>query len=513
MAVGTNIGRVYDGQQGTGFATVLDYDPRVDLAAAQMDRADKAAQAEARLKAQKAKALSHEQMMKAKPDWWHTHDKEVSELWQGAQDFGGAAIANGVDPFSDTSETSVQFRKLLDKTTLYAKASEEKRKNWEKFKNEIYLDSEKSKKIKNLDEIVGYFNNPSIIEEVENGIKMPKPVFATPMIDTQKAVMNVISTKAGGNKDYIPSMDDAYELAGVLQSNPVYTDGFDSANSVMKQNFDKIKSSYPDIYEGYVTRAAKTKGVDPYTQYLAETVYGAAVPTKTTNDIADGIKIGSKETSIEDGDVTIGGKRPSMSDKEIEDLARVELANKIGTVQREVDAGLYGNPDWTLDKNMDAAVKHVADLVKKKQDTKYTKREDEGGKARKEAESARQYWDEAFQGKHGPAAQREAQDFLKSSIQGADKAFVNEVIPGAFNLPGGEGMVGPVDEAGVQLKVKNEEGDEEVINIPISGTTSESRKALYDRAVKDRGKVFEVPEGGFDIKKSGGGFDINKYKK
>lgn len=478
MAVGTNIGRTYDGQQGTGFATILDYNPSADIAVANQKASEKAAQEKAKADAQAKRIAAHREMMKAKPDWWHRHDQEVDALWQGAQDFGAAAIAEGLDPFTDSSENSVKFRQLLDKTELYAKASEEKRSSWEKFKEQVYTNPEKAKKLKNIDEITEYFNNPSIIGEVEGGGKMPVPEWAEPLLDTQKAIMNAINLKAGDNKDYVPSMNDAYDIAGMLQTNPAYSEGFGSANSVMAQGFNRIKNNkdHPEIYEGYVARAAK-KGVDPYTQYLAETTYNAKTSSETTDDIAESIKVGSKESEVEQGDVTIGSKRPAMSDKDIEKAVRLKLSNKIGTVQREVDAGIYGDPDWTLDKNMEAAVKHTAKLVKQKQDTKYTRKEDEAGKSKKEAEKSRDEWYDAITGKLGEDAQRRAEGQLEGME--IDGMKVTQVFP---------------MEGGVRVNIGDETGQKEQVDIPIQGVPKEDVLSRYDKSLKAGRKPFDLGE-------------------
>lgn len=484
--VGTNIGTTYSGQQGTGFATILNPDMSVDTAVAKM----KADQESAR---KQKIAASHAKMSEKDPDYWHRHKQEISQLHDGWMDLGGQMIANGEDPYSSSSDVAIDFRKLGNKIETYSMASNQLKDEWKALQS-AYTDPKKRQEVENWDEIVEFYDNPSVIDIVDNRKRAPQPKFKSPEIDTYKMQSDLVKQWQGNNKSKVLSMDDAITLAAELQLNDTYSSGFGSPDAKMRQRYKAVESD-PDLKEAYEARGMRNGGIDGYTQFVAESLYGMTDPVKSLDDFTLDLskKIQTSSSTVEDGAVTKSSTYSKHSDKELRGMVKSMLIGKDGYIERDVAAGKYGDPDKLLDKNIKAAEDYYLNQLKDNIKTSFSKTEDEGKAAGEEAKSARKYWDEAIQGLHGEEEKRRAGDFLRSTLQNKDKDYIKSVIPEAYALPEvNDGiMVGPVDKSGITLEVDDDIDGKKTINIPMGGTTSEDRLQWYDKAVKGRGKVFE----------------------
>lgn len=490
MAVGTNIGNTYRGQQGTGFATVIGYDPSADLAIAEMEQ--DAMERDANAEAAKMKRLSesHAKMLEDKPDYWRLHDKEIMGLQEDMLDIGGSLIASGEDPYTSMSDDAITFRKFQDRIATYAKASLELRAEWEDTQK-MYKDAVRSGDIENWDEIVQFYDNPSIVDIVNSGGLPPQPRFKKPEVSTFKLAADRVSTWRAGNKDRVMSMDDAIAMAKDMQADETIKEGFGSDDAKFRQIYRDAVAALPEDEQGKYDAKGARKGVDGYTYYMAEYLYGFTDPSTTLEDVflEKAKKVETSESVKEDGDVTVTSKYVKLSDKELRQVVRAELSAKHGYVERDVESGKYGDPDHDISKNLRAAEEYYFPIFKRNISTAYKRTEDEGAKSSKKQEESRGLWYDAITGKLG----RQAQEQAAAQLQGM-KYLEGEVIQAFPSLDG--------ETVTMTRKGENEEVIEEV-TLPLTGPR-ESVTALYDESVRSGRKPFEAPEGGFTFEADSG---------
>lgn len=481
MAVGDNTGNTYRGQQGTGFATVIGYNPQVDLAIA--DQKFRQEQAAAKEKEEKDKKLmgAYSQMGKIKPDNWFVHDAQISTMTEGMLDLGASFLSKGIDPFTDPS--AQDFQKLLIENTRASEYS----KQFQKRFSEVQSAYKNGEEIENWDDIVTYMTNPDLMGMVNGDYgKEPKPVFKKPEVSTFKAMNEYWDKWRGNNKERIPTMDDAKTMAEEITNDPTLSQGFASVGGKFKQRFDNL----PD--EQKEALAARGGRLDGYQQYVAEQMYALSNPNFNTEESI--LKLaGDIRTSISDietGDKTIKRRYSKHSDKDLEGYIDATLQD--GAVQREVEAGKYGDKNRGIDFNRRAAIKHYLPTLKKNISTEYTVDLDEAGKAKKDEEVSLAKWRDDIKGKNGPQAQKEAIGYLNGS-----KTDNGTVASGQAG--NGEVMLRTTDvsfdEDGKPVKSEDRLGVE---IIETNNLSDEALNRYYDSAKKTRGRKYgdKGPNGG-----------------
>lgn len=405
MAVGTDIGNTYRGRQGTGFATVIDYNPQIDLSLAEMKFQKE--QAAAKEKADKEAKLmnAYSQMGKIKPDNWYAHDEQMTGMTEGLLDLGASVLSKGEDPFTSASPAAQGFQKLLIENTRYTEYSKQFQKEFAE-EQKAYKNGEE---IENWDEIVLYRTNPDLIGLVNGDYgKAPKPIFKKPEVSTFKAMNEYWDKWKGNNKERIPTMDDAKMMAEEILSDPTVSQGFSSTGGKLKQRYDNL----PDEQKEALT--ARGGRLDGYQQYVAEQMYALSNPNFNTEESI--LKLASEiKTSIwevEKGDKTVKSRYSKHSNKDLEGYIDSNLQD--GAVQREVAAGKYGNPSKDIEYNRKAAVKHYLPTLKKNISTEHSEKYDEsGGGAKKEFKASEKDWLNDFRGLNGKAAQDNARERLR----------------------------------------------------------------------------------------------------
>jgi len=381
MAVGDNTGNTYRGQQGNGFATVIGYNPSVDLGIA--DLKFRQQQAAAKEKEDKDKKLmgAYSQMGKVKPDNWFVHDAQMSAMTEGMLDLGATYLAKGVDPFNDPA--AQDFQKLLIENTRASEYS----KQFQKRFSEVQSAYKNGEEIDNWDDIVTYMTNPDLMGMVNGDYgKEPKPIFKKPEVSTFKAMNEYWDKWRGNNKERIPTMDDAKAMAEEITNDPTLSQGFASVGGKFKQRFDNL----PD--EQKEALAARGGRLDGYQQYVAEQMYALSNPNFNTEEsilkLAGDIK--TSVSDIETGDKTVKSRYSKHTDKDLEGYIDATLQD--GAVQREVEAGKYGDRNRGIDFNRKAAIKHYLPTLKKNISTEYTVDLDEAGKEGKKAAASFTNW-------------------------------------------------------------------------------------------------------------------------
>lgn len=386
--VGTDIGNTYKGQQGTGFATIAPYNPQVDLSLLEMQQRKEAAAA-AEKKAKEARLMAaYADLGKIKPDNWYVHDEAVSKMMSGLTDLGASYIARGIDPMNDPA--AKDFQKLMTETARTAEYSKQFKDRF----TQVQTAYKNGEEIDNWDEIATWFHNGDINGMVNGDYgKEPKPIFKKPEIDTQKVFFDSVHDWQKVNPERVPTQKDNVMIAEGIVANPKYESGFASANSKAKQRYEQTIAALPESERGkYDAKAARTGASSGFVQWLADQIGSVNNPDVSNMEIIQeaGRKAGTRETKVEKGDKTV----VSTSIKASDDIIKKEISARLfdGNIERDVAAGIYGNPDWTADKNRKAAIEYYLPFYKASADTKYSETYDEAGKEGKKTEASFTNW-------------------------------------------------------------------------------------------------------------------------
>lgn len=386
MTVGTDQGNTYKGRQGTGFATIAPYDPQVDLSLLEMNQRKEQLAAQERAAKEKKLMDAYGQMAKIKPDNWYVHDKQVSGLVSGAIDLGASILQRGEDPFNGQSDEAVNFNKLLTETTKYTEYS----KQFQKDFAEVQKAYKNGEEVENWDDIVTWFHNPDLIGMANGDYGIaPKPVFKKPEVSTFKTMNEYWEKWRLNNKERVPSMEDATLMARELTNDPTISQGFASSGSKLKQRFSELPK---EQQEALAARGAANGGNDGYTQYVAEQMYALSNPNFSLEEEVMKLakQVETSTSTVEEGATTTTSKYTKLSDKDMRKVVRSALQD--GAVQREVQAGKYGNPNKDISFNLKAAEDFYLPLFKKNISTGYSRTEDEAGKEGKKTEASFTNW-------------------------------------------------------------------------------------------------------------------------
>lgn len=478
QSVGTNIGNVYRGQQGTGFATTVDYNPSADISIANLKQEQENAKKAAEAARQKQLMDAHKKMLEKNPDYWYRHDQEISNLLNGWTDMGASVIASGEDPYTGSSEKSILFKKLGQKVESYANASRQLRSDWEKVQ-QAYVTPEKRADVENWDEIVAFYDNPSIVDIVENGKRQPQPIFKEPEIPTYSKALEVLKGWQATNKDRVMSMDDATALAIEMQLDETMSKGFGNTNSKFRQRYNDLIKSLPEGERGqFDARGAQNGGLDGYSQYLSEYMFNLSNPSFSIEDeVMKAAKASAtKKATVEKDGKVVSSEKSALSDEDVRKIIRGKLQD--GAVQREVNAGKYGDPNKNIAFNLKAAEEYYLPIFKKGVSTEYSEKSIRDGDNMAGSET----WLRAFKGEMGDEKRQEAIDYLRG-IQTQS----GELTAGT----GGEG------EVLLRFRAQKGIGEDQIseFNVEPVETDKLSDEALlkyYDAAKKNRKRGFEA---------------------
>lgn len=479
-AVGTNIGNIYRGQQGNGSATTVGYNPSADIAIANLKQEQENAKKSAEAAKQKQVMDAYKKMGEKVPDNWYVHDKQINQLMEGWRDLGASDIADGNDPFTSQSEKGVMFRKLQTRMDTYVDYSKQFRKEREDVQA-LFTDAKKWAELENGDEIIQYYANPDLIGMVEAGATAPTPKWREPEIPTYSKALEVLKGWQATNKDRVMGMDDASALAIEMQRDETMSKGFGNTNSKFRQRYNDLLKSLPESERGqFDARGAQNGGVDGYTQYLSEYMFSLSNPSFSIEDevMKSAKASATRKATVERDGKVISSEKSALSDADVRKIVRGKLQD--GAVQREVNAGKYGDPNKNIAFNLKAAEEYYLPIFKKGVSTEYSEKSAREGGAEDAMSEAE--WLKAFKGEMGDAMRQEAIDYLRGI-----KTQSGELTAGS----GGEGEV--------LLRFKNQKGigDEKTseFNVEPVETNNLSDEALlkyYDAAKKNRKRGFQA---------------------
>ncbi len=384
--VGTQAGNANTERQGTGYATVPD-SQLIDTALLNRD-----AERRRQEQADRQRVLAaHKAMTDFDPEHWYRHDAEVQGLIGQYIERGGQLTAKQIDPYASTDPESIEFQKFGKKVQAYADASKQTREEWAKLQT-LYNTKEGRDKIENWDEIAQYYSNPSIVDIVDNKKVPPTPRFRQPLTDSYGAIVNTLKEWNAASKKEVMGRDDANILAAQFLANPVNTEGAGGGPAGMvRQNYNSL----PDEDKRAMENRGKRAGVDGLTYFLGQQMYSMRSGQIRLDDEA--AKIGRNaelsKSTIENGDVTTMSERYKGGDVAIRRQVRTMVLTNVGQVDRDVDNGLYGNPDNSQEQNTKAAEDYYFKIAKSNIPSNYSRTVDEGRvSSAKETEAAFASW-------------------------------------------------------------------------------------------------------------------------
>ena len=359
----------YNGQQGVGYATILDNSTVRDFS---VKNFEKEAAARERKKAEANKKLGSITM----PEHFWKHNQEISEAFTNVIDQGAKLIDQGIDPFNEYSERTKKFQQDWQKLGVMGDHSIQLRDTYNKGRNLFQTDSNK---YDGFEDFQNFFDENSLNDIVDKGLNAPT-------LMKRKALKEINDFHKGNVVDLL-KLNNGQPLQG--QALKDYADKITSDPGVwteLKESYDAKFAQLGDDQKQILRNKAEKNGVDIYRQAImddAEMWNAEAKPFNLTDNLdAIAATLKTRRTKIEEGDVTTMSE--NVSDQQIKDAIKERLASE----PRLAD-GLKGDP-------VEAVFKRYKGMIRNRVATKFEKTLDEGGKlgglSSKEYKAQRERW-------------------------------------------------------------------------------------------------------------------------
>jgi len=495
MAVGSNQGTVYIGDQGKELATVLGGNMSVPAVLQNADKKKKAAE-------DRKNALK--QMQDFRPEeTWHYYSGQMNNKWDEWMREGADIMANKDinDPWKSTDPAALDWR--LKGSSLMAENQNINQAKgwWDKTTEDIRNNPDKYEDgFKNS---VHGFGHSYTFDEIAGGkFKYPEPKTKKPITDTYKMTGQIIKQAREQYNTEDLTDDLLLNVARDVIGNPEYNQG---ANGGYVGQLKEIYSAIPDklreYYDNIAVNSGATDGFTFFTgQYIGSRHEGKRMNLlQKMQEMANVIP--KTSSSIEDkSGVTTTSKKVGNTDTQRQEIAEMITLGYPGQVQRDVKNGLYGSMALSPDENRKEAVEYYKDKIDF--GSEFSVRREGSGMSEQELTQSTDLWYQNLTSRQGAARNAALSKLSGVKMPDGTKITYRPDTGGSAGVAGDNITVtftGPVRNIEKYVSVENEQlqetkreyqgREQEVIefttSIGLNEYTEEFWKDLYGRAIKE----------------------------